>query len=434
MGPLFLFLWCWMLGCAGSAGPTGPDAQDIPPLGILLTPDDVIVPLGSSVQLSATGLFKKRRTEDLTHVAQWRTSDEGVAAVGSGLDEEGIVTGHAVGSAEVWAVVDGVKSPTARISVTDQALDALTVEPSELVVAVGQDVPMTASAQFSDGLRSDATGQVRWVTGDLSVVTFDGSLLTATGVGVTTIHAQWDDIQSAPVPVEVLATASAELRVHTLTAVGIDDTLSVTVQIENSGTVGAADFWVDVFSDPAWSLGPGDVGDDFVRVNWVGPDQTVAVELEISGVSEGSHEVVAVVDIEDEVSETDEANNEARVDVTMSGGTNLVGPNLTVAYVGWLADPTDVYYYIEITNEGDEGVGPFWVDVYADSWVAPAVGQDGDAWEQVSWIGPWQTAVVELLVPASCWSCDSWVQVDTWDEVAETDETDNLYGPEFVWY
>ena len=293
---------------------------------------------------------------------------------------------------------------------------------------------MTATSQFSDGMRSDATAQVRWITSDPGIATFDGAILSATGVGTTTIVAQWDDVKSDPIPVEVLASASAELRIHTLTAVGVDDTVSVTVQVENSGSAGAADFWVDVFTDPIWNLGPGDIGDDFVRINWVGPDETVAVELEVSGVSDGTHEILAVVDIEDEVLELDESNNEASVDVTMTGGTDLVGANLAIGYVGWIADPSDVYYYIEITNYGDEGAGPFWVDVYADAYYSPAVGQDGDAWEQVPWIGPWQTAVVEILVPASCWSCDSWVQVDTWDEVVETDEFDNLFGPEYVWY
>jgi len=434
MARLFTFLALGLFGCDLTSAPSKTPAADAAPIGVLVTPEDVIVPVGGTVQLAATGLYDKRRSEDLTHVAQWRSSDPEVVRVGSGLDEEGRVTAVEVGQAEVWAVVEGVKSPRARISVTDQALEALTVEPSELVVAVGQEVPMTATAQFTDGLRSDATAQVRWITSDPSVVTFDGSVLSAAGVGETTVQAQWDEVQSEPIPVEVLASASAELRVHTMTAVGVDDTISVTVQVENSGSAGAADFWVDVFSDPTGGLGPGDIGDDFARVAWVGPEETVAVELEFSGVSDGTHEVVAYVDIEDEVEEGDESNNEARVDVTMTGGTDLVGPNLSVDYVGWLADATDVYYYVEITNYGDEGAGPFWVDVYADAFFAPAVGEDGDAWEQVSWIGPWQTTVVEFVVPISCWYCESWVQIDTWDEVAETDELDNVYGPEVVWY
>ncbi len=404
------------------------------PLGILVTPDALIVPIGSTVQLSATGLYKKRRTEDLTNVAKWRTSDENVATVGSGLDVEGLVTGIAVGSVDIWADVDGDKSPPALITVTDQALEALIVEPSELVVAVGQTVPMIASAQFSDGARSDATEQVRWITSDASIATFDGSVLTASGTGTTTIQAQWDDIISAPVPVDVLASASSDLRIQTLTAVGIDDTVSVTVQVENLGTAGAADFWIDVFVDPSGNLGPGDVGDDYARVNWVGPDEVVAVEIEITGVSDGDHEVVAVVDIEDEVDESNEGNNEASVDVTMSGGTDLLPANLAIDTVDWLADPSDVYYFVEISNYGDEGVGPFWVDVYVDEASAPAVGQDGDEWEQIPWIGPWQTIVVEFLVSESCVACDSWVQVDTWDEAAESDESDNLFGPELVYY
>ena len=434
MARALLLLLIFVSACAQLPDPPKHGKKGEVPLGILVAPDNLIVPIGSTVQLIATGLYDERRTEDLTHVAKWHSTNGAVASVGSGLDNEGLVTGLAIGNVEIWADVDGVESPAAFISVTDQALEALTVEPGEVVVALGQEVPMSASAQFSDGLRSDATEQVRWITADAGVATFDGSVLTATGTGSTTIQAQWDAISSDLIPVEVLASASADLRIQTLTAVGIDDTLSVTVYVENTGSAGASDFWVDVFVDPIGNLGPGDIGDDFTRVPWVGPGDSVAVEIEISGVSDGDHDVVAVVDIEDDVDESDENNNETAVEVTMSGGTGLMPPNLVIDVFDWLADPTDIYYYVEISNYGDEGAGPFWVDVYVDEWGSPGVGEDGDDWEQIPWIGPWQTLVVEFLVSESCYACDSWVQVDTWDEVDESDESDNLWGPVYVWY
>ena len=100
----------------------------------------------------------------------------------------------------------------------------------------------------------------------------------------------------------------------------------------------------------------------------------------------------------------------------------------------WISDGTWVYYYVEISNYGDSGVGPFWVDVYVDQWSSPAIGSNGDDWAQVSWIGPWSTVAIEFLVEADCtWGCDSWVLADSLDAVSEPYESDNLEGPLWVY-
>ena len=430
---LAILLLGLLVACGGGEG-KGKNQDDL--LGILVDADTLRVPIGTELQLEAIGLYDGRSTADLTPVVDWKSSNKAIAKPSTQLDKEGVIVAQKLGTAGVWAKLGDVASERVQIVVTDQSITALSVEPSSLVLEKGQQVQLAATAQFSDGERSDATGLVRWVTSNGAVAQLNGGLLTAAGVGTTTIQAQLDDLISPPVTVQVLASASPDLTISTLTASPSPDGLNVTVSVHNSGTSGAADFWVDVFLDGPNNLGPGDVGDDFSRVNWVGPGETVQTVMLLEGVNSGVHTLTAVVDIEREVSELNENNNQAETDVNVSGTTGgaLLQADISVDYVDWIADPFDVYYVVEITNYGDLGAGPFWVDVYVDENNAPTVGQDGDDWVEVPWIGAWQTIEVEFLVGANCYGCWSWVQADSYNTINEPVEWDNIYGPVDVSY
>ena len=66
---------------------TSPSSSEY--LGILVTPDEVIVPVGSSVQLEALGLKDSRETVDLTDAVDWTSSAPSVACgTSSGITGE----------------------------------------------------------------------------------------------------------------------------------------------------------------------------------------------------------------------------------------------------------------------------------------------------------------------------------------------------------
>ena len=87
-------------------GCTGGEQQIEGLVGILVTPDPVIVPVGGSTQLFATGLLEDRQSIDMTHLVTWKSPDEGIASVGNGLDSEGVLTGHVAGSAGAFAAYE----------------------------------------------------------------------------------------------------------------------------------------------------------------------------------------------------------------------------------------------------------------------------------------------------------------------------------------
>jgi hypothetical protein len=398
------------------------------PLGIFIDPDDASVPVGSTLQLQATGLYDDRETADLTHVVTWHVSRRSVAKVGNRLDQEGLLTAKREGEVEVWATVGEVASSVAVVNVIDADLDGLTVEPSSLAIGVDETVEMKASAFFTDGSTSDASGQVRWVVEDPLVARFEqGDRLLGVGPGHTNVQAVWGEVTSAIVPVDVLMDAKADLKVTSIAGYVSPAGAELSVVIRNDGAVGASSFWVDAWVDPHGEKTQGDVGESFASVGYLGPGAERALSLEVTGLASGSHEVLVVVDLEGDISESNESNNQLSMDLHIEDGK--LPADLYVDWFTYLADDEYIYYWVEVSNYGDTDTGPFWVDFFVDRSIAPSVGLDGDAWAEVSNVGPWETVVVDLLVAADCYWCWSWVVVDSTEVVMESFEDDNVAGP-----
>jgi len=404
-------------------------AHDWELVGILVTPETVVVPLGGEVQLTATGLYGDRTSRDITATVDWSSSGSSIAEVSNGLDAEGILSGVSVGEVTITASLDDQASPDVRVTVTDAALLGLTVEPSELTLERGDTVQLQAVAAWSDGSRGDAASQVRWITGDGSVVQLEsGGLLSAAGVGNTSIHAAWDDLSSPDVPVEVLSSAAPDLAITHVEGVAGTEDVTLTVTVENQGTAGAAWFWLDVFIDPDDpDPGPEDFGDGFTMVEYAGPGEQVEVSFSLLA-SEGSHDLVAAVDLVDEIEESNESNNTWSGSITVDGGTNE-GPNIAVTYFDWIADEVSIYYAVDVTNTGAESVSEFYVDLYIDELDAPELGSDGDTFVTVTGLDAGETVFADFLIGGWCETCWSWILADSYDFVAETDESDNVAGP-----
>lgn len=415
---------CERLEGLGELAPAG----DV--VGILVTPEELVVPLGGTVQLTATGLYADRTTRDVTASVEWVSADAGVATVSDGLDEEGVLAGLSVGETQVTAVLGNVESNVADVRVTDAQLLGLTVEPGTITLPEGETLQLQAVAAWSDGTRGDAAAQVRWITGDGAVAQIaSGGVLTAAGEGSTVLHAEWDEVASDEVAVEVLpGSALADLRIVEVEGVGGGGVITLSVTVENDGEADAADFWVDAYLDPGGEPAFGGTGDDFSLVSWVGARGTAQVELTLYA-GEGSHEVWVLVDTNLGVEEGDEGNNTFSTTVSGGGGSGGSGPNLEVTYFDYIADDVSIYYAVDVTNSGSEDVEHFYVDVFVDEDDAPGLYEDGDDFTTVEGLGAGETEYADFLVDYTCSWCWSWVLVDGYDNVAETDEDDNLAGP-----
>jgi hypothetical protein len=411
-----------LVGCKGGE----PEIEGL--VGILVTPDPVIVPVGGATQLYATGLLEDRQSIDMTHLVKWRSPDDGVASVGNGLDSEGVLTGHAAGSAVASAAYEGIVSPSIVVTVTDAELLRLTVTPDDIIAATGDAIQLAAEAGFSDGTSGDVTGQVRWITDDGGVAQLSGNgLLTAAGSGSTEIIAEWDGVSSESVDVTVTGASSGkpDLTITALTASSAGGIVDLTVQVTNTGGASAGELWVDVWGDPSSSPSIGDIGDDYVLLSYLGPGQSDSLSFDVSA----EDSVAVLVDTNDDIDESDESNNAASAVVSSGGGGGEGGPDLVIPYFDYIADDETIYYYIEVENQGDEAADSFYVDVFIDEYNSPTIGTDGDDYTLLDGLSPGESAAAEFLIDTWCHWCASWAVVDSLDWVDESNESNNIDGP-----
>jgi subtilase family serine protease len=256
-----------------------------------------------------------------------------------------------------------------------------------------------------------------------------GGALLAAGEGRTTVHAEWEGLSSANVGVDVAAKTDGrpDLEVSALSAVGAGGIVTLSATVHNRGAASAVGFFVDVFVDPFDAPMVGDIGDDFTHVEYLGPDGSVELPFTVPS-DDGLHEIWILVDSEGVVDELDEGNNatSAAVDV---GGAAESGPNLVIYGFDYVADDASIYYVVDVFNAGTEDAGTFFVDVYLNQSSEPAFPSDGDAYTMVEGLAAGGIAGADFLVDRTCDLCRSWVLVDSYDEVVESNELDNAGGP-----
>lgn len=426
--PLLCLVLAACKGGDSNGDDTNVDLSDL--VGILLTPEQPVLPVGGETQLTATGLLSDRTTTDLTAVVEWNTGDSGVAQVSGGLDREGVLVAEGTGETSITATAEGITSSEVSVKVTDAEMLGISVEPKEVTVAAGDTLQLSCQAAWSDGSRGDASGQVRWVTGNGDIATLDpGGILTGVAVGHAEVHAEWETSVSNDVAVTVIEASDdrADLEVEQVTVEAAGGHAVVTVRVVNNGGNGANGFWVDLFVDPASPPEVGDYGDDFTEVDYVGPGGGYANLSFTVPMSEGSHEVAILLDSAGTVDEEDEGNNVWSDQFETSSSTP--GPNLTITYFDWLADAATIYYAIDVLNAGSEDAPQFYIDLFLDQSFEPVIETDGDKYVTVTSLGAGDTTSADFLLDRTCTSCTSWILIDSYDEVQETNEGDNVAGP-----
>ncbi|MFM4977555.1 MULTISPECIES: Ig-like domain-containing protein [Aeromonas] len=160
-------------------------------MGVIVTPDPATVPVGLSMQLTATAQLSDNSTQDITSSASWGSDATGVATVIGGL-----ATGVSVGGANITATDSASgQSGSAALTVTGAVMTELTVTPESATVAVGQSQQFDATATLSDGSSQNMTSSVSWSSGDLAIASIGSNTGLATGVAVgnSTITAMTQD-------------------------------------------------------------------------------------------------------------------------------------------------------------------------------------------------------------------------------------------------
>jgi uncharacterized protein YjdB len=214
---------------------------------------------GASVQLTATGDFTDGTTEDLTSQVSWTSSDDTIAEISDMLTTKGLVTGIAVGSAQITATLDGVQG-SATVIVTPATVTSIEVTPANPSISKGTSVQLVATAHFSDSTTEDLTGQVSWISADDTIAEVSDmlgtkGLVTGIAVGSALITATLDGVQGSTTVIVTPATLTS----ITVTPTNPSIVKHTTVQLTATGH----------FSDSTTE-------DLTSQVSWTTADNTVA--------------------------------------------------------------------------------------------------------------------------------------------------------------
>lgn len=204
-----------------------------------ITPSTPSIPVGTTEQFTATGVYTDGVTQNFTTQATWASSDTAVLEISNGSGSKGFSAANAKGTSTVSASHMGMTGST-QATVSDAAIKAIQINPPNGKVAKNFDFPFTATATFSDNTSRDVTNQVTWSVTDAVVATIsnaDGSrgVATAGGAPGTT------NVRATAPRGGVFGTASLQVTDATLTSVAVTPAnpsvpVGLTEQLRATGT------------------------------------------------------------------------------------------------------------------------------------------------------------------------------------------------------
>jgi hypothetical protein len=158
------------------SGSTTLNVVAVPLQTITVTPADPNIAKGSTGQFVATGTYSDGSVSDISGQVTW----DSVTPTVADIDPNGLATGLTPGTSTITATFGDISGST-TLTVTEAALQSLSITPINPSVAQGLTKQFTATGTYSDGTTQDITSQVTWSSGTTAVATIVSSGL-ATGI------------------------------------------------------------------------------------------------------------------------------------------------------------------------------------------------------------------------------------------------------------
>ena len=229
-GCLLAFLVIFMAGCADK------DVGTTTLTSIEVTPAVSNIPIGTTQQFKALGVFSDGTSADLTSSVVWQSGATSVATI----DARGLATGFIAGQTVITAtssVDTGSKSATAQLTVRNVTLNSVIVSPSSASISIGLTQQFRATGVFSDGTSADLTNSVAWRSGTIAVASIDPVSGVATGLtaGQTEISATSSLASGSQVGSALLTVKNATLSSITIAPANPTIPVAVTQQLRAIG-------------------------------------------------------------------------------------------------------------------------------------------------------------------------------------------------------
>jgi hypothetical protein len=143
---------------------------------ISVSPPETTITLGQKQQLTAMGTFSDGKKKEVTQSIIWGSSASSVAFLEDPVGSPGTVTSAATGSTIITA-----KDPktgvigTTSLTVSEARLISFDLSPNNPTIALGTDLPISATGTFSDGSTHEITTGLLWASSNQSVIQINDS-------------------------------------------------------------------------------------------------------------------------------------------------------------------------------------------------------------------------------------------------------------------
>ncbi|GAA06676.1 Ig-like domain-containing protein [Photobacterium leiognathi] len=171
-----------------------------------LSPDASIYS-GGKLSFAAEGTYSDGSTSLLTNKVTWYSSAMDIAQI----DDKGILTGVAIGTVEVKASYEGIKSNIINVRITDAILTSMNIsvkslspDASEASIYSGGQLSFAAEGIYSDGSTSLLTNKVTWHSSAIDIAQIDDKgILTGLNTGSVEVKASYEGIESNMINVRI---------------------------------------------------------------------------------------------------------------------------------------------------------------------------------------------------------------------------------------
>lgn len=224
-----------------------------------------------------------------------------------------------------------------------------------------------------------------------------------------------------------------DLQVSSFNATTYLGTVTYEVVVCNAGNQAAGHFVIDVYYDQGYPPNEADPGQQEREVNSLAAGQCTSRTFVRSGTPDGTYTSWCQVDAMGVVAESDEGNNVGGpLTVVVSGGAAQRADLVVQSFLSTVSGD-QVTYTASVCNVGTVAAGGFYVDLYYNFANPPGTGQFGDQSQGVAQLAAGQCRTLTFVragTPSGTYV--SWCQVDSAQNVLESNESNNVAGPAVI--
>jgi hypothetical protein len=195
---------------------------------IAVTPQTASLNPKHSVQLTATGIFTDRTTQDLSSKVTWASTPTSVLTISA----TGLASANSPGAATVTASQGSITGSDA-LAVALPTLLSITLTPQSIVLTPAHSTQLKAVGTYSDASTQDISGMVTWGASPSGIVAVNSSgLATAKALGGAAITA----VLNAVSGMDTVAVVAPTLNSISITPSGASIPLGENQQLFATGT------------------------------------------------------------------------------------------------------------------------------------------------------------------------------------------------------